>query len=57
LFADATVDAGEDRRSGQVRVGVGAADAVFDMPGMAGPPGTRRLTVRLSTPQVGASGA
>src|SRR5690606_4293378 len=31
LVADAVVDAGEDRRGRQVWVGIGAADAVFDV--------------------------
>ncbi len=32
LLAQATMDAGQDRRGSQVGVGVGTADAVFDMP-------------------------
>src|SRR3990167_207581 len=39
LLADAAMDTGEDRRGGQIRVGIGAADAVLDMPGIGRPTG------------------
>lgn len=47
----------QHRCHGQIGVGVGAAGAVLDMPGFGAPAGMRNETVRLFTPQVGATGA